>query len=283
MNRFAKATLPNQIIVAMIYGFSAAIAINLFLIPAGTYSSGVTGMAQLISAIGGLLHVNISISILVVVLNLPLLILAWFSISKRFTLLSIVSVVANAVFLKFIPVHQILDEKLAAVIFGGALIGAGVGLCFRYGFSTGGTDIILSIIGTRMGKNIGPINLIINGTILMIAGILFGWPAALYSLIGIFINGLIMDYVYIQQQKVTVTIFSKHLDDLSKYLSKTSRGATVMDGTGLYTGDPVKVIITVVSKYELNSLKGVVTSIDPNAFVSVSPVNQLWGKFAKTD
>lgn len=276
-----KQTLPNQVIAAIIYGFLSAIGLNFFLIPAKTYSSGVTGVAQLLSAIGQQIHLNLSVAILVVILNLPLLVLAWISINHRYTILSVVSVLANAIFLHLIPVHRILNDPLAAVIFGGALIGMGVGLCFRYGFSTGGTDIVLSIIGDKLDKNIGPVNFAINGSILMVAGLLFGWPAALYSLIGIFVNGLIMDYVYIQQQRVTVTIFTKQLEEMHEYLSKNSRGATVMDGTGIYTNDPVKVVVTIVSKYELNTLKSNILKRDPQAFVSVSPVNQLWGRFIK--
>ncbi|AEV95740.1 YitT family protein [Pediococcus claussenii] len=276
-----KQTLPNQVVAAIIYGFLSAVGLNFFLIPAKTYSSGVTGVAQLLSTIGQQIHLNLSVAILVVILNLPLLVLSWISINHRYTILSVVSVLANAIFLHLIPVHRILGDPLAAVIFGGALIGMGVGLCFRYGFSTGGTDIVLSIVGDKLDKNIGPINFAINGSILMVAGLLFGWPSALYSLIGIFVNGLIMDYVYIQQQRVTVTIFTKQLEEMHEYLSKNSRGAPFMDGTGIYTNDPVKVVVTIVSKYELNTLKSNILKRDPQAFVSVSPVTQLWGRFIK--
>ncbi|UTB75466.1 hypothetical protein A4W74_01575 [Latilactobacillus curvatus] len=275
----------KKIIIAMVYGFLAAVSVNLFLIPAKTYSSGVTGIAQLLTSLVSYMGGSLSVAMLVFILNVPLLILAWFKINHQYAIFSIVAVFTSVLFLKVIPVpvHPIVTERFAGALFGGALIGLGVGLCFKAGFSTGGTDVIVTLVGRLTGKRVGVVNNIINGMIILAAGIFFGWGAALYSIVEIFVSSLLMDYIYIQQQKVTVTIFTKRPEELKKRMRDFIHGATELDGTGLYTNQETTVIMTVVSKYDLTELKRVVKDADPNAFVNIQPTMNLWGKFENVE
>lgn len=271
----------KKIVIAMIYGFLAAVSVNLFLIPAATYSSGVTGIAQLLTALVAHFGGSLSVAALVFILNVPLLILAWYKINHQYAIFSIVAVFTSVLFLKVIPVpaQPILTERFAGALFGGALIGLGVGLCFRAGFSTGGTDVIVTLVGRLTGKRVGVINNLINGLIILAAGLAFGWGAALYSIVEIFVSSLLMDYIYTQQQRVTVTIFTKHPAALKKQLRDFIHGATELNGTGLYTNQETTVIMTVVSKYDLTALRQVVQSADPEAFVNIQSTMNLWGKF----
>lgn len=275
----------KKIIIAMVYGFLAAVSVNLFLIPAKTYSSGVTGIAQLLTSLVSYMGGSLSVAMLVFILNVPLLILAWFKINHQYAIFSIVAVFTSVLFLKVIPVpvHPIVTERFAGALFGGALIGLGVGLCFKAGFSTGGTDVIVTLVGRLTGKRVGVVNNIINGMIVLAAGIFFGWGAALYSIVEIFVSSLLMDYIYIQQQKVTVTIFTKRPEELKKRMHDFIHGATELDGTGLYTNQETTVIMTVVSKYDLTELKRVVKDADPNAFVNIQSTMNLWGKFENVE
>ncbi|MCP8869466.1 YitT family protein [Latilactobacillus curvatus] len=275
----------KKIIIAMVYGFLAAVSVNLFLIPAKTYSSGVTGIAQLLTSLVSYMGGSLSVAMLVFILNVPLLILAWFKINHQYAIFSIVAVFTSVLFLKVIPVpvHPIVTERFAGALFGGALIGLGVGLCFKAGFSTGGTDVIVTLVGRLTGKRVGVVNNIINGMIILAAGIFFGWGAALYSIVEIFVSSLLMDYIYIQQQKVTVTIFTKRPEELKKRMHDFIHGATELDGTGLYTNQETTVIMTVVSKYDLTELKRVVKDADPNAFVNIQSTMNLWGKFENVE
>ncbi|BBE25489.1 YitT family membrane protein [Latilactobacillus curvatus] len=275
----------KKIIIAMVYGFLAAVSVNLFLIPAKTYSSGVTGIAQLLTSLVSYMGGSLSVAMLVFILNVPLLILAWFKINHQYAIFSIVAVFTSVLFLKVIPVpvHPIVTERFAGALFGGALIGLGVGLCFKAGFSTGGTDVIVTLVGRLTGKRVGVVNNIINGMIILAAGIFFGWGAALYSIVEIFVSSLLMDYIYIQQQKVTVTIFTKRPEELKKRMRDFIHGATELDGTGLYTNRETTVIMTVVSKYDLTELKRVVKDADPNAFVNIQSTMNLWGKFENVE
>ena len=266
-------------------GFLAAVSVNLFLIPAKTYSSGVTGVAQLLTALVSHLGGSLSVAALVFILNVPLLVLAWFKINHQYAIFSIVAVFTSVIFLKIIPVpvQPILTERFAGALFGGALIGLGVGLCFRAGFSTGGTDVIVTLVGRLTGKRVGVVNNVINGMIILAAGIFFGWGAALYSIVEIFVSSLLMDYIYTQQQKVTVTIFTKQPEALKKRMREFIHGATELDGTGLYTNQETSVIMTVVSKYDLTALKLVVQDADPNAFVNIQSTMNLWGRFESNE
>lgn len=275
----------KKIIIAMVYGFLAAVSVNLFLIPAKTYSSGVTGIAQLLTSLVSYMGGSLSVAMLVFILNVPLLILAWFKINHQYAIFSSVAVFTSVLFLKVIPVpvHPIVTERFAGALFGGALIGLGVGLCFKAGFSTGGTDVIVTLVGRLTGKRVGVVNNIINGMIILAAGIFFGWGAALYSIVEIFVSSLLMDYIYIQQQKVTVTIFTKRPEELKKRMRDFIHGATELDGTGLYTNQETTVIMTVVSKYDLTELKRVVKDADPNAFVNIQSTMNLWGKFENVE
>lgn len=269
----------KKIIIAMIYGLLSALSVNLFLEPAKIYSSGITGVSQLLRSLLEYFGISMSVAMLVFLLNVPLLLLAWFKISKQYAIFSIVSVFTSVLFLKIIPAQQIVGERLAGSLFGGALIGVGVGLCFKAGFSTGGTDVIVTLVGRMTGKRVGMINNIINGFIILMAGLFFGWEAALYSLVEIFISSLLMDYIYTQQQKVTVTIFTKQPDALKKEMRDLLHGATEIDGLGLYTDEKTAVIMTIVSKYDLTELKRLIKSVDENAFVNIQPTDNLWGKF----
>lgn len=277
--------ISKRIVIAMVYGFLAAVSVNLFLIPAKTYSSGVTGVAQLLTALVSHLGGSLSVAALVFILNVPLLVLAWFKINHQYAIFSIVAVFTSVIFLKIIPVpvQPILTERFAGALFGGALIGLGVGLCFRAGFSTGGTDVIVTLVGRLTGKRVGVVNNVINGMIILAAGIFFGWGAALYSIVEIFVSSLLMDYIYTQQQKVTVTIFTKQPEALKKRMREFIHGATELDGTGLYTNQETSVIMTVVSKYDLTALKLVVQDADPNAFVNIQSTMNLWGRFESNE
>ena len=275
----------KRIVIAMVYGFLAAVSVNLFLIPAKTYSSGVTGVAQLLTALVSHLGGSLSVAALVFILNVPLLVLAWFKINHQYAIFSIVAVFTSVIFLKIIPVpvQPILTERFAGALFGGALIGLGVGLCFRAGFSTGGTDVIVTLVGRLTGKRVGVVNNVINGMIILAAGIFFGWGAALYSIVEIFVSSLLMDYIYTQQQKVTVTIFTKQPEALKKRMREFIHGAPELDGTGLYTNQETSVIMTVVSKYDLTALKLVVQDADSNAFVNIQSTMNLWGRFESNE
>ena len=273
-----------RIIAILLFGFLAGIGINFFLTPSHIYSSGVTGLSQLLSSIGtDFLNININISTWVLIINLPLVYLSWRKLGKKFTFYTLLAILSSSLFIRIIPNAVITDNPLLAAIFGGLLTGAGVGLCFRAGFSTGGTDIIVLVVQKLTGKSVGQLGFLLNGIIVSIAGIMYGWELALYSLVAIFATTKIMDLFYIQQYKLTVTIFTKKEKEIVDSLIKGhTRGVTVNQNLyGGYTKEPLTAIVTVISKHELFFVKKNVLDIDPDAFVNVQPTADVIGKFAE--
>lgn len=160
-------------------------------------------------------------------------------------------------------------------------MGAGVGMCFRAGFSTGGTDIIVLVVQKITGKSVGQLGFIVNGIILLVAGLVYGWELALYSLVSIYVTTKVIDLFYIQQYKLTVTIYTKKEKEVVDSLIKSQmRGVTIGRNLyGGYTNEPLSSITTVISKHELLIVKKNVMDIDPEAFVNIQPTVEVMGNF----
>lgn len=244
----------QRIGIILLYGILAGIGVNCFLTPAKVYSGGVTGLSMLLSSIGNdFIGVNIDISAWVLIINLPLLYLSWKKLGNKFTIYSLLAVISASLFIKVIPETLITENIFLAAIFGGALTGVGSGLCFRAGFSTAGTDIIVLVVQKLTGKSVGVIGFILNGIIVSLAGIMYGIEMGLYSLVSIFATTKLVDIFYVQQYKLTVNIYTRKEKEVVKaLLANNLRGVTVHTALkGGYTNDPLSSIVTVISKHEL--------------------------------
>ena len=169
---------------------------------------------------------------------------------------------------------------LLAALYGGIVTGLGIGIVFRFKGTTGGTDGLAALIQRKIPLPIGQILLFIDGFIIILAGIRFGLQAALYALITVFIMSKVIDLV---QEGITVAkaafIISEHSEAIGKdILVKLDRGATALEGRGLYTGKGRDVLMVVVSQSEISRLKEVVYQADPLAFVIVSDVHEVLGE-----
>ncbi|MCR6515146.1 MAG: YitT family protein [Clostridium chrysemydis] len=277
-----KKNMFSRIIATLVYGVLAGIGVNFFLTPAKVYSGGVTGLSQLFSSIGkDFMGINIGISTWVLIINLPLIYLSWKKLGSKFTFYSLLAVISSSFFISVIPVRAVTENVMLAAIFGGILTGAGVGICFRTGFSTGGTDIIIMVVQKMTGKSVGQLGFLLNGFIIALAGLMYGWEMALYSLISIYATTKIMDVFYIQQYKLTVNIITKKKDEVVNALLKNNlRGLTVYTGLrGGYTNEEVESIVTVISKPELLYVKKIVSEVDEEAFINVQPTVEVVGNF----
>ena len=273
----------KSILAALFYGITSALGIQLLLQPAKLYTSGVTGASQLIvNLLNEFAHMDTPVYLWYALLNLPLILLAWFKLGRKFTILSIISVVSASLFILIVPLYPLTKDPLLSAVFGGILSGAGIGLCFRYGFSTGGTDIIALIVQKSTGRSVGQVSFAINAIIITIAGFAFGWELALYTIISIYITNVVIDKMYIQQQKITVTIYSHKVDDISKELLKSLNRGLTLDYhlRGAYSGEEIGSITTVLTKYQLFFAKKIIRNVDPDAFINIQPTMSISGKFS---
>lgn len=274
--------IAYRITAIILFGALAGIGVNFFLTPAHIYSAGVTGISQLLSSIGSdFFNINIDISTWVLIINLPLAYLSFKKLGRKFTLYSFLSIISLSFFIGIMSPKVVTHNQLLNSIFGGVLMGAGVGMCFRAGFSTGGTDIIVLVVQKMTGKSVGQLGFLVNGAILLVAGLVYGWELALYSLVSIYVTTKVIDLFYIQQFKLTVTIYTKKEKEIVESLLKgRTRGVTVNRNLyGGYTNEPLSSVITVISKHELLLVKKNVMDIDPEAFVNVQPTVEVVGKF----
>lgn len=270
----------------MIIGvFLYVLAMNMFISPANLYTGGVTGIAQLIIAFSSsAFGIQLSLGGLIFLLNVPLLYLAWRSIGKRFAVLSILTVVLQSIILELVPMGKFSDDILLNAVFGGVLIGVGVGMILKIGASTGGTDIVSQYISMKFNGSFGKYSFGINAVIILLAGITQGWETALYTIISIYITSVVVDRIHTIHQNLTLYIVTSKEDEMIDAIQKQLyRGITVLEGRGAYTKNNKSVLMIVLSSYELYEALAVIKMVDDHAFTNVVRSEMVQGHFVRKE
>ncbi|WP_036718547.1 YitT family protein [Paenibacillus harenae] len=257
--------------------FLVAVGFNIFLIPHQLLSGGVSGISMMIGYLTGG-----NIGWLYLILNVPLLIWGWFAVGRRFICWSVYTVLASTLFLQIIPVIRIANDLLLGAVFGGVIIGFGGGLMLRYGGSSGGFDIVASIVTRKRDLPVGMIIFMLNGSVIA-ALVLFtkNWDSALYSLLAIFSAGKVVDLIYVRHVKLTAFIITTKTEELLAKLLKHPRGITIVKTRGAYSSAERDMLMTVRTKYELADLRKTITAIDPNAFINIVETVGVIGDFSR--
>jgi uncharacterized membrane-anchored protein YitT (DUF2179 family) len=254
-----------------------AAAFNLFLIPHEILSSGISGVSMVI---GILTPVNTGLANFL--LNFPLLVIGYFKLGGKFVLHTILAVTLISIGLYFVPVYEIAHDIILSSIFGGAIAGIGIGIIFRSSGSSGGFDIIGLLVSRKKDFPIGTMLTAMNAIIIVISGFLFNWDAALYTMVSIFVTGKVVDAIYTHHEKLTLMIITDKGEEMCQHLLQhIYRGLTVLDGTGGYSKQSRKVLMTVISRYELNEVKTLIAEIDSAAFVNITETVEVMGSFHK--
>ena len=270
----------------MIIGvFLYVLAMNMFISPANLYTGGVTGIAQLIIAFASsAFGIQLSLGGLIFLLNVPLLYLAWRSIGKRFAVLSILTVVLQSIILELVPMGKFSDDILLNAVFGGVLIGVGVGMILKIGASTGGTDIVFQYLSMKFNGSFGKYSFAINAIIILIAGLTQGWETALYTIISIYITSVVIDKIHTVHQNLTLYIETSKEDEMIKSLQQQLyRGITILEGRGAYSKNDKSVLMMVLSSYELYEALAVIKMVDEQAFTNVVQSEMVQGYFVKKE
>lgn len=270
----------------MIIGiFLYVLAMNMFISPANLYTGGVTGIAQLIIAFASsAFGIQLSLGVLILLFNVPLLYLAWRSIGKRFALLSILTVVLQSVVLELIPMGKFSEDILLNAVFGGVLIGVGIGMILKIGASTGGTDIVFQYLSMKFNGSFGKYSFAINAIIILIAGLTQGWETALYTIISIYITSVVIDKIHTVHQNLTLYIVTSKEDEMIKTLQQQLyRGITILEGRGAYSKNDKSVLMMVLSSYELYEALAVIKMVDEQAFTNVVRSEMVQGYFLKKE
>lgn len=286
MNRLFKL-LPHpdyamKFSFSVVYAILASVAVNFFYQPGRIYSSGLTGIAQIVSTLSqSWFGMNIPVSLALLLLNIPLFLVGWFRIGHKFTIFTGITVVLTSVFMQIMPNEVLTTDPIICAIFGGAVMGAGIGYALKNGLSSGGLDFISIAIRKKTGKTIGSISIIFNFFILLAAGMLFGWQSALYSSLAIFVCGKVTDAVYTKQKKMQVIVITRHPDKVIQAIQKKiRRGITIINEVeGAFHHDKQTVLLTVVTRFEMPLLRQAMKESDEKAFVSIADNVQILGRF----
>jgi uncharacterized membrane-anchored protein YitT (DUF2179 family) len=274
--------LGQKLSASVIYGILSAVALNFFYQPAHVYSSGITGLSQILTTVSREwfgLHLPIALTILI--LNIPVLLLSWFKLDKKLTLYTILTLVLSSLFIARIPEITLTTDPVINAIFGGAIMGTGIGYGLRAGISSGGVDIISLYLQRKTGHQVGAIGLAVNGVIVLVAGILFGWKYMFYSMVAIFVSTRVTDAIFTKQKKMQVMIVTAHPDRVTGALQDgLHRGVTIIHGVeGGYMHNELTMLMTVIRMSEFQDLKDIMRDTDPKAFVSVSENVRILGRF----
>ncbi len=254
-----------------------AIAFNLFLIPHKILSSGIGGIAIILGIV-----TPVNTGIINFALNLPILILGYIGLGKKVIFNTVISVIVLSVALYYVPVKVVATDPLLSSIFGGVIAGAGIGLVFNCNGSTGGFDIIGMLLSRKRDIKLGGFLIILNAVVVIIAGFFFTWDVALTSLLSIYVTGKVIDAIHTKHRKVTLMIVTNEAEKMKKQLLSTVvRGITLLDGEGAYSSEKKRILMTVVSREELASMKLTISEIDPHAFVNITETVEVLGLFRK--
>lgn len=228
---------------------------------------------------------NIPLGILLTLLNLPFLVIGYKQIGKTFALSTLFAVVVMSIGTQLLhPVNPITVEPLLAAVFGGVILGVGVGLVVRYGGSLDGTEIVAILVSKRLPFSVGEVVMFFNLFILSGAGFVFGWNNAMFSLIAYYIAFKLIDITLegLDQSK-SVWIISDKFRDIGEALTeRLGRGVTYLDGEGGFSGDNKKVIFVVITRLEEAKLKSIVEDWDSDAFIAIGNIHDVkGGRFKK--
>ncbi len=271
-------------------GILMAAGINLIIVPQGMYSGGLYGLCQVIrTLIVTNLGVQTSVDlagILYLLVNLPLIALAWRSLGREFVLGMAVVTVVNSVALAVIPspATPIIADKLTSCLLGGIISGFSSGLILTCGCSTGGLDV-LGLYLSKLGKGftVGRFSITFNAALYTLCAVLFDLSTAIYSAIYVVFQALFLDRVHQQNISVQMLIFTKEDPERlnQTILEKLDRSFTLWEGRGGYSHDQVHVLCVCLSKYEVVSVQMALSEIDPHAFTIIQEGIRVGGNFGR--
>ena len=268
-------------VCVIVAAFLQAYVIQVFIQPADLLSSGFTGVALLIEKITSTyLGFSFSTSLGMILLNVPVAMICYKSISPKFTFFSLLEVFLASFFLRVIHFSPIFDDVLLNIAFGGFAYGLLTVVALRGNASTGGTDFIALYVSNKKGKAIWEYVFLFNTVILIIFGFMFGWEHAGYSILFQFISTRTIDSFYHRYERVTLQVTTTHAQKVvNAYVQQYRHGISCVDAMGGYSQKPMNLLHTVVSSYEVQDIIDLMREVDPKVIVNVLKTENFFGGF----
>lgn len=274
--RITKESLYQYAVItlgALVMALGQLVFIKPLHIPLG----GVSGVALVVNYLW-----KLPIGLVSIVLNLPLFVLGWRTMGREFFYKTVYATVVNSIFLDILdPILPAFPvEMLLAALYGGIVMGAGYGLLFRAGGTSGGIDIVSKWLNGKKDIPVGTTNFIINIFVIIGSAAIYGNPdSALYALVTSYVSSVVIDkMVYgMDAQKSALIITGKPVEVSRGIMDQLHRGVTAMEGVGMYTGDKRTVLLCAVRRHETGTLKRIILQEDAHAFMLISNTNEVFG------
>lgn len=261
--------------------FLMALNTKTFVNTGGLYPGGITGMTILIQrAFKQLADISLPFSLINIILNIFPAYIGFRFIGKKFTAYSCVMILLNSFFTDIIPDHMVTEDVLLISIFGGMINGVAISLCLNRGATSGGTDFISIYLSEK--SNMDSFNIILgfNAVILCVAGFIFGWDKALYSIIFQYASTAVLHMLYKKFQQSTFLIVTNKPKEVSEVIYSVSQhGATILEGEGSYEHCERNVVYSVVSAAQSKKVIHAIKETDPKAFINEVKTQKLSGRF----
>jgi uncharacterized membrane-anchored protein YitT (DUF2179 family) len=267
----------GRILVILFADLLAAVSLENFLVPANILSGGITGITQLIYHLTGW-----PIGILYLVFNVPLFVLGYKYLGKRFIFLTGIGILGFSLMTDWVHLHLDLpfQDPLIISLYGGVLAGLSSGLVIRVGGSLGGTDILSLVMNRVTGKSVGGVSFAVNVVVVLLSLGVFGVKAGMYTLVSMFAAARVINTLLHFQARKTALIISPRAAEISKAITeKLNRGSTLISAFGAYTHAQMGVLVCVLTYLELPELRMLATEIDPNVFITVLDTAEVIGRF----
>ena len=263
-------------------GISAGVLVTaaglcFFLVPNKIAAGGVSGLATVL-----LYLANLPMGVTMLVLNIPLFLLSLRIIGPMFGVKTLFGAIALSVAVDFMNLVALplTNDPLLAAIYGGVVSGIGLGLAFRFGGSTGGTDMAAQLVARYLPMSVGQALLLVDGIVILLAGIVFGPERALYALLAVFVTTKAIDLIQEGQSYAkAVLVISDHADAIAQAIMvQMDRGVTGLAARGLYTNTQREMLLITVARSEISRVKDIVRTIDDRAFVIIHDVHEVLGE-----
>ena len=269
----------NKLFFLTFGAFVAAFALECFLVPNNIIDGGIVGISMILSYI-----TKFNLGVLIVILNIPFICLAFTKMGKYFVFQTLYAVTMLAVGITIFQSYHITEDLLLATVFGGIVLGTGVGIVLKNEGSLDGTEIMSLVLSKKFGLSVGEIIMGFNIFIYVGAGLVFGWNKAMYSVLTYFIAYRMIDVVLegLNSSKSVRVISDRAYEIGQELIDRFEISVTYLKGIGGYSKSEKTIIYCVVSRLEMTKLKEVVKEFDPKAFISVVDVHEAYGsRFGK--
>ncbi|WP_066061970.1 YitT family protein [Neobacillus soli] len=280
--RLTKRKIFQRIVLITIGAALMAVGLEIFLVPNNVIDGGITGISIMLSYLTGW-----KLGIFLFIFNIPFIFIGYKQIGKTFAFSTLYGIIVLSIGTTLLhPVPAFTQDILLATVFGGIVLGIGVGMVIRYGGSLDGTEILAILFNNKLPFSVGEIIMFFNLFILGCAGFVFTWDRAMYSLIAYFVAYKTIDITITGlDESKSVWIISDNARQIGDaIMNRLGRGVTYINGEGAYSGDDKKVIFCVINRLEEAKLKEIVTENDDSAFLAVADIAEVrGGRFKKKD